>query len=129
MFQDGLSRVCSNTVLSTYFRVFLILAIFWKAMNRVICFKYPFLFCSCACKLLIRIWVSSTRIPPFYSHKFVVCSLNSLFLKNSHLLPINLYYPMHRYHCASKARTSNAVITFYKSYICNRVVLLRFGPL
>ena len=92
-------------------------------------FQISFSLCSCACKLLIRIWVSSTGIPPFYSHRFVVCSLNSLFLKNSHLLPINLYYPMRRYHYASKARTSTAVITFYKSYICNRVVLLRFGPL
>ena len=92
-------------------------------------FQISFSFYSCACKLLIRISVSSTGIPPLYSHRFVVCSLNSLFLKKWHLLPINLYYPMCRYHRASKARTSNAVMTFYKSYICSRVVLFRFGPL
>ena len=88
---------------------------FLEGCEKCHLFQISFSFYSCACKLLIRIWVSSTGIPPFYSHRFVVCSLNSLFIKNSHLLPINFYYPMRRYHCASKARTSNAVITFYRN--------------
>ena len=74
-------------------------------------FQMSFSFYSCACKLLIRIWVSSTRIPPFYSHRFVLCSLNSLFLKNSHLLPSNLYYQMRRYLCASKAHIPFSLCT------------------
>ena len=52
-----------------------------------------------------------------YSHKFVG-SLYFLSLKNSHLLSINLYYPMRRYHCASTTRTSNPVTTVNAWFYC-----------